>query len=202
MPLRKMILLGITAFWLIALAGPVWARVNVQVGINLPSIVFSSPPELIVLPETDVYVVPDIEADVFFYEGFWWRSWNNRWYRSRNYDRGWTYRRGTPAFHRNVPRNWRQHYQRGDWNGQAWKHECVQQQQVQKNWRGWKQNRYWERQRNWGVQGEHPRQYRQQQRQQQRQQRQPDRRRGHDDNGRGQGYDNRGNGDNGRGQNR
>ena len=188
----KLVLFGITAFGLTVLAGPALARVNVQVGIQLPALVFSAPPELIVLPETDVYVVPDIDSDVFFYEGWWWRSWNNRWYRSRNYDRGWAYRRGTPAFYRNVPGNWRQHYRDRDWRGQPWQHQRVQQQEVRKNWRGWRQNRYWERQRNWGVQGVNPRHYRQQQRQQERrqdrrqEQRQEDRRQDQDYNGRGQ----------------
>ena len=40
-----------------------------------PPIPFAAPPELIVLPETYVYVAPDIDADIFFWNGWWWRPW-------------------------------------------------------------------------------------------------------------------------------
>ena len=46
---------------------PTMARVDVNVSIALPPIVFAAPPELIVLPDTYVYVVPDYDVDIFFY---------------------------------------------------------------------------------------------------------------------------------------
>ncbi|MCG7852783.1 MAG: hypothetical protein MIO92_09700, partial [Methanosarcinaceae archaeon] len=56
-----------------------------------PPIPFAAPPELIVLPETYVYVAPDIDVDLFFWNGWWWRPWEGRWFRSRNYNRDWGY---------------------------------------------------------------------------------------------------------------
>jgi len=60
------------------------AAVDIHISIPLPPpIVFPGPPELIVIPDTYVYVVPDIDADIFFGDGWWWRLWEGRWYRSR-----------------------------------------------------------------------------------------------------------------------
>ena len=66
------------------------AAVDISVNISLPPpIVFQAPPDVIVMPDTDdVYVVPDIDVDMFFWNGWWWRLWEGRWYRSQYYDRG------------------------------------------------------------------------------------------------------------------
>jgi hypothetical protein len=53
----------------IAIPIPMMAGVDVNVGIALPPIVFAAQPQLIVLPETYVYVVPDVNVDIFFYHG-------------------------------------------------------------------------------------------------------------------------------------
>jgi hypothetical protein len=68
---------------------PAMAEVDITVGIALPPpIVFEAPPDVIAMPDTDdVYVVPDIDVDVFFWNGWWWRPWEDRWYRSHYYDR-------------------------------------------------------------------------------------------------------------------
>ena len=51
---------------------PAMARAEVNVSIvQPPPIVFAAPPSLIVLPDTYVYVVPDSDADIFFYNGWW-----------------------------------------------------------------------------------------------------------------------------------
>ncbi|MEN6469523.1 MAG: hypothetical protein ABFD45_11310, partial [Smithella sp.] len=71
---------------------PAIAGVNVDVDISLPPpIIFAAPPALVVLPETYVYVVPDVDVDIFFYGGWWWRPWDGRWYRSQSYNSGWAY---------------------------------------------------------------------------------------------------------------
>ena len=56
------------------------SRVDVGVSIPLPpAIVFGAPPQLVVIPETYVYVDPDVDVDIFFYGGWWWRPWEGRW---------------------------------------------------------------------------------------------------------------------------
>jgi len=131
---------------------PTLAQIDIVVSVP-PPIVFASPPEVIVLPETYVYVVPEIEEDIFFYEGWWWRPWQGRWYRSRNYSSGWVFYRSPPAFYARIPSGWRTHYREGNWGGHRWNHQRIPYQQLQHNWRGWQKNRHWERQNTWGVEG-------------------------------------------------
>jgi len=99
----KKLLFGIVFLALvIAVPVPMMAEVNISIGIPLPPvIVFPGPVEVVVIPDTyiyDVYVVPDIEVDIFFCRGWWWRPWEGRWYRSRYYDRGWVYYQYVPDF--------------------------------------------------------------------------------------------------------
>jgi hypothetical protein len=161
--LRKLTL-GIAVLCLSILAIPAGAEVSVRVGIQLPSIVFSSPPETVVLPGTYVYAVPDIDQDLYFYDGYWWRPYNGHWYRSRYYDRGWSSYSSAPGFYRQVPQDWRQNYNKHEWQGQPWQYQRIPNQQVQKNWNGWKKNNYWEKNQTWGVQGynNHPQNHGQQ----------------------------------------
>jgi hypothetical protein len=56
------------------------AGVNVNIGVNLPAIRFAAPPDVVVIPGTSyVYMVPDIDVDVLFFQGYWWRPYEGRW---------------------------------------------------------------------------------------------------------------------------
>jgi len=150
-------LLSITALGLGALPIPAHAGLDIQVGISLPPLIlFSSPPVTVVLPGTDVYAMPGVEVDIFFNEGWWWRPWNGHWYRSRSYDRDWAYHPDAPAFYRDVPRGWRKNYRNRQWHGKPWRYHHIPQQQVERKWQGWKKDRYWEKQHNWGIQQSNP----------------------------------------------
>ena len=135
--------------------------VSVGVGVNVPlppPIVFSAPPEVVVIPESNVYVVPDVEADIFFSQGWWWRPWEGRWYRSRYYDRGWGfYRQAPPPFYRNVPPGWRNDYRDHRWRGHEWNHERIAHGDMERNWRGWERDKHWQQRNPRGVQGMEPR---------------------------------------------
>lgn len=138
------------------MGGPIraMAGVNVDVNIGLPlPFVFVAPPEMIVLPGTDVYVVPDADVDIFFSDGWWWRPSGGRWYRSRDYDSGWAYHRGVPSFYAGIPSGWRNDYRHHRWMGRQWDYQRIPHQQVQRNWRGWKENRHSGKQKTWGGQG-------------------------------------------------
>ena len=133
---------------------PTMARVDEGRSICLPPpIVFAAPPELVVIPETNVYAVPDADVSIFFYNGWWWRPSEERWYRSRNHNSGWDYYRNVPSFYRGIPSSWRNDYRDHRWRGHQWKYQRIPHQQVQRNWRNWGKSRYWEKQNTWGVQG-------------------------------------------------
>jgi hypothetical protein len=133
------------------------ARVDVDINISLPPpIAFAAPPEMVVLPGTYIYVVPDSDADIFFYNGWWWRSWEGRWYRSQYYNSGWGYYQSVPSFYVSIPSGWRNDYREHRWKGQQWNYRRIPQQQVQRNWQGWEKNKHWEKQNSWGVQGLKP----------------------------------------------
>jgi len=137
---------------------PAMAEVNVGISIPLPPlIVFATPPEVVVIPETYVYAVPDVDADIYFYNGWWWRPWEGRWYRSRHYDSGWVHYQRVPTFYGRIPSGWRDDYRDHRWGGRPWNHQRIPQQQLQRNWSSWEKNRHWEKQKTWGVQGLKPR---------------------------------------------
>ena len=136
---------------------PTMAGVDVGISISLPPpILFVAPPALVVIPETYVYVVPDLDEDIFFYNGWWWRPWEDRWYRSRKHNSGWGHYRSVPSFYGGIPPGWRNDYRDHHWKGHQWNYQRIPHQQVQKNWRDWEKSGYWERHNNWGVQGLKP----------------------------------------------
>jgi hypothetical protein len=156
----KELLLGtILLLSAIVIPNPTTAEVRVSIGISLPPpIIFQAPPDVIAMPDTiGVYVVPDIDADFFFWSGWWWRLWDGRWYRSHYYDRGWGYYDRVPTFYFDIDPGWRGYYRDHNWYGHRWNYERIPNQRLQQNWKSWNNTRYWERQATWGVQGYQPR---------------------------------------------
>lgn len=156
--MKKILLtaLPLTMLWLCPL--PAMAGMDVDIHILLPpAIVYAEPPELIVLPETYIYAVPDIEADIYFHDGWWWRPWDGHWYRSRSYSSGWSHYQNVPVFARQIPSGWRNEYRERRWKGHKWHIQRLPQRQVQQNWNGWEKNRHWEKQQTWGVRELHMR---------------------------------------------
>jgi len=49
------------------------AEVNINIDIPLPGLVIPAPPALVVIPGTYVYYPPDVQTDIFFYHGYWYR---------------------------------------------------------------------------------------------------------------------------------
>ena len=131
---------------------------SATVGISLPPpLIFPGPPDVIVMPDTDdVYVVPDVDVDIFFWNGYWWRPWESRWYRSSYYDRGWGYYNTVPTFYVDVDPGWRGHYRDHDWYGHRWDYSRIPHRELQRNWSTWHNDRHWERQGTWGVKNYKP----------------------------------------------
>ncbi len=135
------------------------AEVHFSVQFSLPApVVFEAPPEVIVLPDTNaVYVVPDVEFDLFFWNGYWWRPWEGRWYRSRYYNRDWGYYSRVPSFYYDVDPGWRDYYRERTWSGHRWNYERIPNQRLRSNWKQWHSSQYWQSNRTWGVESYQPR---------------------------------------------
>ena len=118
-----------------------------------PPIPFLAPPEMVVLPDTDVYVAPDCDQDIYFYGGWWWQPWGGRWYRSLNYDSGWEFYHGVPGWYGGVHPRWRDDYRNHMWGGQRWDYRSVPYGDVRANWKSWQSNGYWRNQQNRGTTG-------------------------------------------------
>ena len=114
------------------------AGVHVDIEVALPPLVISAPPALIVIPGTYVYFPPDVGVDIFFYHGYWYRPYRGQWYIAAHYNGPWSFTavervpgvllRLPPSHHRVPPGYSPMPYSR-----------------VQKNWRTWERERYWDR---------------------------------------------------------
>jgi hypothetical protein len=154
--MKKLLFIILLLALAIAVPIPTMARVSIGLNINIPLpplITFSAPPEVVVIPETDVYADPDLDVNMYFYGGWWWRPWQGRWYRSRDYNSGWEYYRSTPSFYNRIPSGWRHSYRERRYKGNEWSSQRIPHDQLQQNWQTWQRNRYWEKQNSWGVQG-------------------------------------------------
>ncbi len=105
------------------------AGVQVNVNIGPPPIVVAEPPEVVLVPGSQVYFVPQPDIDIFFYNGFWWSPRGDRWYRAQAYNGPWVIveRRLVPPPVIRVPGNYRVIYKKehhipyGQWKKQ-WEH--------------------------------------------------------------------------------
>jgi len=160
----KKVLLGILLLALtVFLPHSLRAEVHLSINFAVPEpVVFASAPEVIVLPDTNnVYVVPESDIDIFFWNGWWWRPWEGRWYRSRSYNRGWGYYNNVPSFYYDVDPGWRDAYRDRNWSGHRWNYERIPHQRLQRDWKKWHTNQYWQRNKTWGVESYQPRPQRQ-----------------------------------------
>ena len=76
------------------LPAPASAQVTVSLRLDLPVVL----PALVVI-EPGVQVVPQVNEEIFFVDGFYWVRRDTRWYRSHNHRSGWVVvdSRGVPA---------------------------------------------------------------------------------------------------------
>lgn len=120
------------------------AGVDIGIGINLPLPVIRlpAPPELVIIPGTYSYYVPDGDVDIFFNQGRWYRSWGGRWYSGNSYNGPW----GIITNDR-VPGHFLQ-LQPG-WRKRIVIHERIKYDNFNKNWQNWERDRYWEHKHDW-----------------------------------------------------
>ncbi len=124
---------------------------GIHIGINIPPppvFVFPAPPVVVVIPGTYVYYCPDVDFDIFFYSGYWYRPYRGYWYRSVNYEGPWVYIQSAPIVLVSLPPDYRI-VTRG--------YRHIPYGELHRNWRAWERDRYWEHH-NWGRM-EHERQH-------------------------------------------
>lgn len=115
------------------------AEVNININIGPPPVyVIPAPPEVVVIPRTYAYYVPNIEVDIIFYQGYWYRPHKEYWYRSMDYNGPWVYivREKIPIVILNLPPDYR-HIPPG--------HTHIPYGQLKKEWKNWEKGKYWDK---------------------------------------------------------
>ena len=137
--MRTSCLLVVGALLLVLTVAATQSEAGVNVNINLPAIRFAAPPDVVVIPGTYVYMVPDIDVDVLFYQGYWWRPYEGHWYRSKDYKGPWRSigDRSIPGGLRELPQDYRHRLAPG--------HERIHYGDVQKNWKKWEKEKHWDK---------------------------------------------------------
>ncbi len=112
----RYLLAGAALIAAIGVSASAQAEVGVGININLgpPPIVVAQPPEVVMIPGSQVHFVPDPQIDIFFYGGYWWSPRGDRWYRARAYNGPWGVieRHRVPRAVFYVPRDFRVRYER------------------------------------------------------------------------------------------
>ena len=129
---------------LLMTAGSSRAEVNVSVGINVPvppPLFIPAPPELVIIPGTYAYYPPGVDVDIVFYHGYWYRPYDNYWYRATSYNGPWHYvvRERVPQYIFNLPPDYRRVYH---------DNPRIPYGHVHKNWNKWERDKYWDK-RHW-----------------------------------------------------
>jgi len=139
--MKKIIVIATMLLLLLGFSGHGMAGIHIGVNIPPPPVfVFPTPPELVVIPGTYVYFCPDVDFDIFFYAGYWYRPYGGYWYRSVGYGGPWAYIGSPPSVLLRVPPDFRiitRGYRRIPYG------------ELHRNWRAWERGRYWEHH-NWG----------------------------------------------------
>ncbi len=141
----KGLLMVVTALVLsICFSTPSYARVDVNLGINIPLPIFGfpEPPYMAPIPGSYVYFAPDMDVDIMFYRGFWYRPHEGRWYRANSYDGRWGYLppRRVPRALIALPHDYR-HI--------PVEHRKVSYGEMRGKWRKWEREKHWDRDDEW-----------------------------------------------------
>ena len=106
-----------------------------------PRVHFRGPPHLHHIPGSYIYVVADMDVGIFFYDGYWYRNYNNFWFRARFYNGSWmkiVIGNVPPRLHR-LPGSWRQHLRRDAYR--------IPHRDLKQHYKRWERERYWDKDR-------------------------------------------------------
>jgi hypothetical protein len=114
-------------------------NVNIGIGVPLPSVVIPAPPSVLLIPTTYVYFVPDVEVDILFYHGYWYRPHQGHYYRATSYNGPWVgiAPSSVPSAISHVPSEFRRVPP-----GQ----QRIPHGELKKNWKTWEKEKHWDNQ--------------------------------------------------------
>lgn len=115
---------------------------RIDITIALPPVVFSSPPPLVVIPGTYAYFAPGADADILFYQGYWYRPYEGRWFRAAAYNGPWVGIAvdSVPPVLLEIPPDFRH-----VWHGRP----HIPYGDFDRHWKKWEKDHYWEKDRQW-----------------------------------------------------
>src|SRR5688500_10264289 len=85
--MKSKLVLGSLAFSAAALVAGCYGHAGAHAEVDTP-VVFHEEPTLVVV-EPGIWVVRDYDYAVYYVDDYYWVYRDDRWYRSRTYDRGW-----------------------------------------------------------------------------------------------------------------
>jgi hypothetical protein len=104
----------------------------------LPPLLIPAPPPVVLIPGTYAYFAPDVDADLIFIGGFWYRPYEGGWYRSSYYSGPWRF-----ISSRNVPRVLID--LRPGFRNVPPGHQRIPHGQLKKKWKTWERERHWDK---------------------------------------------------------
>jgi hypothetical protein len=134
--------LGFMFLTLLGYSSRSFAEVSIGIEINIPGppppLVIHRPPPVVVIPRTYVYYPPDVEVDIFFYQGHWYRPHDGHWYRATGYNGPWGYvaPREVPGVLFGLPPDFRHHRSRDRY---------IAHEELRKNWNTWEREKHWDK---------------------------------------------------------
>jgi len=104
----------------------------------LPPLLIPVPPPVVLIPGTYAYFAPDVDIELIFYGGYWYRPFGGGWYRAPHYNGPWGFvsTKNVPGYLTNLPPG----YRRGPHT-----QERIPYGHLKKNWKTWEQNKHWDK---------------------------------------------------------
>jgi hypothetical protein len=87
--LPRLLMLAAAATMLWSGASAAGPDVTIDIGLGVPPIVLTTPPQLVVVPGTSVYYAPDVSGNLFVYKGRYYTMANGVWLMAPAYHGPW-----------------------------------------------------------------------------------------------------------------
>ena len=135
-----LIFLGVALLIFFMHPGNALPDVDVQIGINvpLPPLILPAPPVVVLIPGTYAYVAPDVDVDLVFFHGYWYRPYGRAWYRAGDFNGPWVNIEidMVPGVLLKLP---------SDFKRVPPGHQRIPYGQLKNNWKTWESEKHWDK---------------------------------------------------------